>query len=131
METKNKQLLQGLSKDKLKSLIFYLTKKYYTAYIDNDVEAYNIAIEQLFFIVEEYDEKYVNIYGFVSYCLHLNANVELTKQHKEQVFELEPLFKMDLLEDDVEELGHDIKNIFNKERIKERYYEKRTRELIE
>ena len=130
MVIKNEDVLRNLSKDKLKSYIFYLTKKYYASYLNNDVEAYNLAIEQLFFIVEEYADTYVNVYGFICYCLHMNANVELMKKHDQQ-FALEPLFKYDLLEEDVEELSHDIKNIFNKERIKERYYEKRTREFIE
>lgn len=131
MAIKSKDLLMNLSKDKLKSYIFYLTKKYYESYKENDVEAYNIAIEQLFFLVEEYDDKYVNMQGFICYCLYLNANVEVMKTHEQQAFPIEPLFKMDLLNEDVEELGHDIKNIFNKQRIKERYYEERTRELIE
>ena len=131
MAIKSEDLLRNLSKDKLKSYIFYLAKKYYESYKENDVEAYNIAIEQLFFLVEEYEDKFVNLQGFVCYCLYLNANVEVMKIHDQQAFPLEPLFKMDLLTGDVEELGHDIKNIFNKERIKERYYEKRTRELIE
>ena len=131
METKNKDILKGLSREKLKQYIFYLTKKYYDSYKANDVEAYDLAIKQLFFIVEEYGDKYVNLQGFVCYCLYLNANVEVMKTTKEQAFALDPLFKMDLLEHDVEELPFDIKNIFNKERIKERYYEKRTRELIE
>ena len=130
MATKSKVLLQDLSKDKLKSLIFYLTKRYYESYKENDVEAYEIAIEQLFVIVEEYDDTYVNLKGFICYCLYLNANVELMKEH-DQDFQLDPLFKMDLLEDNVEELAHDIKNIFNKERIKERYNAKRTCEHVE
>lgn len=131
METKSKELLKDLSRDKLKQYIFYLTKKYYESYINNDVEAYDIAIEQLYFVIEEYGDTYVNLNGFMCYCLYLNANVEVMKKHDQQAFPLDPLFKMDLLMEDVEELGHDIKNIFNKERIKERYYEKRTRELIE
>ena len=131
MAIKSTDVLRNLSKDKLKQYIFFLTKKYYDSFKNNDVEAYDLAIEQLYFIMEEYDEKFVNLKGFVCYCLYLNANVEVMKHHEQQNFELEPLFKMDLLMEDVEELGHDIKNIFNKERIKERYYEKRTRELIE
>ena len=131
MATKSKEVLRNLSKDKLKQYIFYLTKKHYDSYKEDDVEAYELAIEQLFFITEQYGDKYVNLDGFICYCMYLNANVELMNSRRQQAFELEPLFKMDLLEDDVEELAHDIKNIFNKERIKERYNEKRTREFIE
>ena len=131
MAIKSKEVLQGLSKDKLKQLIFYLTKRYYEAYKDGDVEAYDMAIEQLFFIYEEYGDKYVNLQGFMCYCLYLNANVELMNANDKQVFALDPLFKMDLLDEDVEELPFDIKNIFNKQRIRERYNEKRTSALIE
>lgn len=131
MAIKSKEVLKGLSKDKLKQLIFYLTKRYYEAYKTGDVEAYDKAIEQLFFIFEEYNDKYVNLQGFMCYCLYLNANVELMNANDKQVFALDPLFKMDLLDEDVEELPFDIKNIFNKQRIRERYNEKRTRALIE
>ena len=131
MAIKSIDVLTNLSREKLKQYIFYLTQKYYSSYLDNDVEAFDRAVEQLFFIVEEYGDKYVNLQGFICYCLYLNANVEVMKKHDQQKFSLDPLFKMDLLDDDVEGLAHDIKNIFNKERIKERYYEKRTREFIE
>ena len=131
MAIKSKELLKGLSKDKLKQLIFYLTKRYYEAYKTGDVEAYDKAIEQLFFIFQEYNDKYVNLQGFMCYCLYLNANVELMNANDKQVFALDPLFKMDLLDEDVEELPFDIKNIFNKQRIRERYNEKRTSALIE
>lgn len=132
MATKSKELLKGLSKDKLKSLIFYLTQKYYEGYIDNDREVYDFAIEQLFFIVEEYADEYVNLQAYICFCLYINANAVIVKGETElQKFTLEPLFKVDLLEDDVEELAHDIKNIFNKERIKERYNAQATREHVE
>ena len=131
MATKSKEVLRDLSRERLKPYIFYLTKQYYETQAKGDVEAHDRAIEQLFFIFEEYGDKYVNLEGFVCYCMYLNANVELMKLQGQQAFSLDPLFKMDLLEDNVEELPFDIKNIFNKERIKERYYEKRTREFIE
>ena len=131
MAIKSTDVLHNLSKDKLMQYIFYLTKKYYASYISQDVEAYEKAIEHLYFIVEEYDDKYVNLQGFICYCLYLNANVELTNMNDKQEFSLDPLFKMDLLEEDVEELSFDIKNIFNKKRIKERYNEKRTQEHVE
>ena len=130
MAIKKNDVLRNLSRDKLKQYIFYFTKQYYVAFKENDAAAYDRAIAHLFFIVEEYGDKYVNLDGFICYCLYLNANVELTED-MEKDFRLEPLFKMDLLEDDVEELNHDIKNIFNKERIKERYDAKRTRKETE
>ena len=69
MAIKSTDVLRNLSRDKLKQYIFYLTQKYYESYKKGDVEAYDIAINQLFFIVEEYDDKYVNLNGFICYCL--------------------------------------------------------------
>lgn len=131
MATKSRDIIKGLSKDKLKSLIFYLTQRYYETFKSNDVQGFDRAVEQLFFIVEEYADKYANLEGFICFCLYLNANVEVSAGHEAQAFSLHPLFKMDLREDNVEELAFDIKNIFNKERIRERYNEKRTREHVE
>jgi len=131
MAIKSKDVLMNLSKDKLKAYIFYLTQKYYNAFMQNDVKAYELAVEQLFFITEEYEDKFVNLDGFICFCFYINANAVLMNEHVEQAFELEPLFKMSLLEDDVEELPFDMRNIFNKQRIKERYYEKGTREPLE
>lgn len=131
MAIKSTDILMNLSKNKLKSYIFYLTKRYYDSFKQNDVEAYELSIKHLFFIVEEYGDKYVNLQGFICYCLYLNANAEITNDHDKRTFELKPLFKVDLHEDDVEELPFDMRNIFNKQRIKERYNEKRTREHVE
>lgn len=132
MAIKSKELLQGLSREKLKSYIFFLTQKYVVAYVQNDRADYDIAIEQLFFIREEYGDKYVNLDAFIYFCLSVNAGEQLKEFHgNKQSFELEPLFKVDLLEDNVEELPFDIKNIFNKQRIRERYNAKGTREHVE
>ena len=131
MAIKSKDVLRNLSKDKLKQYIFYLTNKYYESFKNNDFEAYELAIEQLFFIFEEYGDKFVNLQGFVAHCLYMNAIAELNNAGGQHSFKLEPLFKMDLLNEDVEELAHDIKNIFNKQRIKERYNAKRTHENVE
>ena len=132
MAIKSKELLRGLSREQLKPYIFFLTQKYYVGYLQNDRASYDMAIEQLFFIVEEYGDKYVNLDGFICFCMCVNAGAHLKEFHGEkETFELEPLFKLDLLEDNVEELPFDIKNIFNKERIRERYNAKRTREHVE
>ena len=132
MVIKSKELLRGLSREQLKPYIFFLTQKYIVGYTQNDRANYDIAIEQLFFIREEYGEKYVNLDAYIYFCLSVNANEQLKQFHGDkELFELEPLFKVDLLEDNVEELPFDIKNIFNKERIRERYNAKRTREHVE
>ena len=130
MAIKRTDVLYNLSKDKLKQYIFYLTQKYYVAFKENDVGAHKLATEQLLFLIEEYGDKYVNFDGFVSYCLYVNALSELA-EHDQHDFRLDPLFHMDLLEDNVEELNHDIKNIFNKERIRERYNAKRNDKYVE
>lgn len=127
-----KDMMKNLSKDKLKQYIMYLTKKYYVSYIEGDEDAFNSTIEHLHDIIDEYSLTYVNLHGFIFFCLYLNANVIMTKASSNNSFELINLFTYDLHEDESfeDDLRHDIKNIFNKERIKERYYEKRTSELV-
>ena len=128
-----KDVLKILSKDKLKSYIFNLTKKYYMSYIEGDEETFNNTLELLNDVIDEYSLTYVNLQGFVFYCMYLNANVIMMKASSNNSFELTNLFTYDLLEDDnyEDDLRHDIKEIFNKERIKERYYEKRASKLVE
>ena len=128
-----KDVLKNLSKDKLKSYIFNLTKKYYVSFIEGDEETFNNTLELLHEVIDEYNFTYVNLQGFTFFCLYLNANIIMTKASSNDSFELKNIFKYDLLEDDdfEDDLHHDIKNIFNKERVKERYYEKRTSQFIE
>lgn len=128
-----KDVLKNLSKDKLKQYIFHLTKKYYVSYIEDDEETFNNTLEHLQDVLDEYRLTYVNLQGFIFFCLYLNANVIMTKASSNNSFELINIANYDLIEDDdfEDDLRHDIKEIFNKERVKERYYEKRTSELIE
>ena len=131
MAIKSADVLTSSSKDKLKQYIFYLTQRYYESFKAGDVEAYEMAINHLFLIVEEHGDKYVNLQGFICYCMYINANRVFMSDNDEPAFKLDPLFKMDLQDEDVEELPFDIKNIFNKKRIRERYNEKRTHEHVE
>lgn len=128
-----KDVIKNLSKDKLKKYIFNLTKKYYMSFIEGDEEAFNNTLELLNEVLNEYRLTYVNLQGFIFFCLYLNANVIMMKASSNDMFELTNPFTYDLLEDDnyEDDLRHDIKEIFNKDRVKERYYEKRTSELIE
>ena len=128
-----KDVMKNLSKDKLKTYIFNLTKKYYMSFIEGDEETFNNTLELLHDVIDEYSLTYVNLEGFVFFCMHLTANIIMTKASSNDSFELKKVLNYDLREDDTfeDDLHHDIKNIFNKERVKERYYEKRTSELIE
>ena len=128
-----KDMMKNLSKDKLKQYLFHLTKKYYVSYIEGDEDAFNSTIERLHDVIDEYGLIYVNLQGFIFFCLYLNANIIMTKASSNNSFELTNIAKYELLEDEnfEDDLRHDIKEIFNKERIKERYYEKRTSELVE
>ena len=49
-----KDVLKNLSKDKLKSYIFNLTKKYYVSFIEGDEDAFNSTIEHLHDVINEY-----------------------------------------------------------------------------
>lgn len=133
LESMRKDVLKNLSKDKLKQYIFNLTKKYYLSYIEGDEETFNNTLERLHGVINEYGLIYVNLQGFIFFCMHLNANMIMMKACSNDKFELTNLCNYDLLEDDSfeDDLRHDIKNIFNKDRVRERYYEKRTSELIE
>lgn len=128
-----KDVIKNLSKDKLKRYIFYLTKQYFETYIANDEEAFNFNIELLNEVINEYREVYINLMGFVFFCLSLNANVVITKGTSGTSFKLANPFTYDLIEDEdfEDDLHHDMKIIFNKERVKERYYEKKISEFIE
>ena len=128
-----KDVIKNLSKDKLKSLLFNLTKKYYMSFIEGDEDTFNNTLELLQEVIKEYELIYVNLKGFVFYCLQLNANEIMMKASANDSFELINIASYDLFEDEnfEEDLHHDIKNIFNKERIKERYYEKRASEHVE
>ena len=103
------------------------------SFIEGDEETFNNTLELLHEVIDEYNFTYVNLQGFTFFCLYLNANIIMTKASSNDSFELKNIFKYDLLEDDdfEDDLHHDIKNIFNKERVKERYYEKRTSQFIE
>lgn len=98
------------------------------SYIEGDEETFNNTLELLNDVIDEYSLTYVNLQGFVFFCLYLNANMIMTKASSNDKFELKNIFNYDLREDEnfEDDLRHDIKEIFNKERIKERYYEKRT-----
>lgn len=128
-----KDVMKNLSKEKLKQYIFFLSKRYYETYINNDEEAFLNTIESLHDVVNEYSVTYVNLICFTFFCLFLNANVVLTKAGANKDMTLENVFTYDLLEDDdfEDDLHHDLRNILNKERVRARYYEKRASEFIE
>ncbi len=126
-------VISNLSKDKLKKYLFHLTRKYYETYISGDEKAFNETIEKLMEVIGAYRETYVNLMGFIYYCLYLNSVLIISEKTGNDEFPLKNISKYDLMEEDdfEEELHHDIKNIFNKERVRRRYYEKGISELIE
>ena len=126
-------VMSNLSKGKLKKYLFYLTRKYYETYMANDEKGFNETIETLMEVIGAYRETYVNLMGFVFYCLYLNAVLIISEKSGNDEFSLKNISKYDLMEDDdfEEELSHDLKNIFNKERVKRRYYEKGISESFE
>lgn len=119
-------VLSNLSKDKLKKYLFYLTKKYYQTYMKGDEKGFNETIEKIMEVISHYRETYVNLMGFIYYCLYLNAIIIISEKTGNDEFSLQNIAKYDLMEEDdfEDELHHDIKNIFNKDRVRARYYEK-------
>ncbi len=127
-----KDVISNMSKGKFKKYLFYLTRKYYEAYLEDDEESFNECIENLMDVISEYRETYINLMGYVYYTLYLNAILIISEKSSNEDFSLKNIQKYDLFEeDDEEELHHDIKNIFNKERVRRRYYEKGIEESLE
>ena len=126
-------VISNLSKDRLKKYLFHLTRKYYETYMSNDEKGFNETIEALMEVIGAYRETYVNLMGFIYYCLYLNSILIVSEKTGNDEFSLKNIAKYDLMEDDGfdDELSHDIKNIFNKDRVKRRYYEKGISESFE
>lgn len=125
--------ISNLDKDKLKKYILFLTRKYYEAYMKKNEKDFNDAIEKLLAVNETYGGEYVNVMGFIYYCLYLNSILLISENVENNDFGLKNIAKYDLFEEEdfEDELSHDIKKIFNKDRVKRRYYEKAISESIE
>ena len=84
-------------------------------------------------VISEFRETYINLMGFIYYCLYLNSILIISEKVSHDEFSLKNISKYDLMEDDEweDELHHDIRNIFNKERIRRRRYEKGISESFE
>ena len=125
--------LSNLDKDKLSQYILYLTKKYYISYLTEDENSFDETIDDIFEVIELYEDDYSNLMGFIFYSLFINANGIVIKASSNKDFNLKNPFKFELKEDEDmdEDLSHDIKLIFNKDRIRERYNEKTINKAIE
>ena len=126
-------VISNLSKEKLKKYLFYLTRKYYESYLQDDEDAFNESIENLMDVISEYREEYINLMGYIYYCLYLNSILIMSEKAPNDKFSLKNIAKYDLIEDDGEdeELSHDMRNIFNKDRVRRRYFEKGISESFE
>ena len=126
-------VISNLSKDKLKKYIFYLTRKYYETYMEKDDKGFNETIENIMGVIDVYRETYVNLMGFVYYSLYINSILIFSEKIPNDGFSLKNIAKYDLMEDEdfEDELSHDMKKIFNKDRVRRRYYEKGISESIE
>lgn len=126
-------VISSLSKDKLKKYIFYLTRKYYESYMEKDEKGFNETIEKIMEVIELYRDIYLNLMGFIYYSLYINSILIFSDKIQNDEFSLKNIAKYDLMEDEdfEEELSHDLKKIFNKERVRRRYFEKGISEFIE
>ena len=133
LETKQRNILKNLSEEELEQYILYLTNNFYNSFKENDFKSHEFNINLLKDVVEHYKEKYPNIVGFVYYNLFMNANILITELATDSKIKLNNPFKYGLYESEEmeEELTHDIRKIFNKDRIRARYNEKRTNKAIE
>lgn len=126
-------VISNMDKDKLKKYLYYLTRKYYETYMEGDLNGFNETIEKIMDVISEFRETYINLMGFIYYCFYLNSILIVSEKVGNDEFSLQNISKYDLMEDDdfEEELHHDIRNIFNKERIRRRRYEKGISESFE
>ena len=133
LESKQKDILLNLSEDDLEQYILYLTNNYYNSFKEDDIKNYEFNINLLKDVMEHYKEKYPNIVGFIYYNLFMNANILITELASDSTVKLTNPFKYGLYESEEmeEELTHDIKKIFNKERIRARYNEQQANKVIE
>lgn len=133
LEIKQRELLTKLSENELKQYILYLTRSYYTSFKENNTDLFNYNLNLLKDVIEHYKETYPNIVGFIYYNLFMNANLLLTELASDSTIKLSNPFKYGLYESEEmeEELTHDIRKIFNKDRIRARYNEKRNNKATE
>lgn len=133
LERMKNDVISNMDKEKLKKYLYYLTRKYYETYMKGDEKEFNETIEKIMDVISEFRETYVNLMGFIYYCFYLNSILIISEKVSHDEFSLQNISKYDLMEDDEseDELHHDIKNIFNKDRIRRRRYEKGISESFE
>lgn len=133
LESKQKDILRNLSEEDLEQYILYLTNNYYNSFKEDDSNLFNYNLNLLKDVVEHYKEKYPNIVGFIYYNLFMKANIIITETATDSTIKLSNPFKYGLYESEEmeEELTHDIRKIFNKDRIRARYNEKQTNKASE
>jgi len=126
-------VISNLSKNKLKKYLFHLTRKYYETYMSGDEKAFNETIEKILEVMGVYRETYVNLMGYIYYCLYLNSILIISEKNDNEEFSLQNIMKYDLMDENnsEEDLHHDLKNIFNKDRVRRRYFEKGIDESLE
>lgn len=130
LEDKQKELIANLTYDDLKKYIVYLTRCYYESYKNNDVRQFENNIQLLEELIEVHKNHYANITGFVYFSLFINSNAIISDMASDSnKIKLGVPFNYNLYEsEEEEELSHDIKKIFNKDRIRARYNEKKAKE---
>lgn len=133
LKNKQKELISNLEEEDLKQYILFISNCLNESIIKNDVKQYEFNKELLEEVIETYKKDYANIIGFVYFSLFLNSSNYLKEMASDSEIEVGVPFKYNLYEseEDDEELTHNIRNILNKERIRARYNEKRTKETAE
>ena len=74
LNRKRKELITDLSEEEIANYVRQLTNKYYSSYLNNDVEAFNNAVEYLKEVISIYKFEYPNLNHFVNYCLVESIN---------------------------------------------------------
>ena len=74
LEQKRKELLTNFSEEELIEYIQQLTEKYYSSFVNNEVEVHNNTMKYLEEVLSIYEDKYPQLNNFINFCLVRNIN---------------------------------------------------------
>ena len=85
LEQKRKELLTNFSEEELIEYIQQLTEKYYSSFVNNEVEVHNNTMKYLEEVLSIYEDKYPQLNNFINFCLVRNINKILNENYSSDV----------------------------------------------
>lgn len=93
LERKRIDIISDFSEEELVNYVQQLTGKYYSSYLNNDVEAFNNTVNYLKEIISIYEFDYPNLIHYINYCLVESINTLLSGTITSDI-ELVPIVEM-------------------------------------